>query len=419
MKNIYLTYLGCKVNQYEIQLLKEKFEAADCRIVTNPEEAEICIINTCSVTDKSDKKSKRMIEKIMRLNSKADIVVCGCCVDNEFSLIHSIRGPRHFVLNKDKLNIPDLIGLNVNESIKGITNFSRRGRGFVKIQDGCDNYCSYCIVAYTRGKAQSRRQEDIVTEIKNLIANGYREIVLTGINIGYYGKDINSSLLELLEKVSKIDNLGRLRLSSLNPDDINLDLIKHIKNNSKICKHFHISIQSADTQILKMMNRKYTGEYLVETLEKIKKEIPSAGLSGDFICGFPQETDSNFKQTLNLINSFDFIRAHIFTYSDREKTTAFKFSCKISHKIKKERSKALKIAAFKSAGRYIDKFINQELEVLVEYGIDTKTQMHCGYSDTYIKTLVKDLPNSFKGQLIRVKALKNVENQVISCLKLP
>ena len=418
LKKVYLTSLGCKVNQYEIQLLREQFEALGCSIVSQPVAAEICVINTCSVTCNSDRRSKKAIEKIMRLNPQAEVIVCGCCVDNEYSSVNSISGPKCFVPNKDKQNIPSLLGLNVDNSINGITSFFGKGRGFVKIQDGCDNYCSYCIVAYTRGDAQSRSQDDILKEIKQLTANGYREIVLTGINIGYYGKDTSSSLAGLLRKATAIKNLGRLRLSSLNPDDIDLNLIKVVKNSQKICKHFHISVQSADTRILKLMNRKYTGEYLVKTLQTIKKEIPSVSFSGDFICGFPQETDNNFKKTLKLINDFDFIRSHIFTYSDRKKTAAYNFKSKVSDKIKKERSKVLKDASYGAASRYINKFINQELEVLIEYKPDPKTGMHRGYSGNYIKTLVENLPMNFRGQLIKVKVLKIIENQVISCPKI-
>ena len=418
MKKIYLTSLGCKVNQYEIQFLKEQFEAVGCSIVSRPEMAEICIVNTCSVTSNSDKKSKKNIEKIMRVNPQADIVVCGCCVDNEYSLVNFIQGPKHFVPNKDKMNIPHLLNFNCN-SIRGISSFSNMEKGFVKIQDGCDNYCSYCIVAHTRGKARSRNQEDILTEIKQLTANGYREIVLTGINIGYYGRDTDSSLLELLREASKIDNIGRLRLSSINPEDINLALIKFIKTSNNICKHFHISIQSASTQMLKLMNRKYTGDYLVKTLKTIKKEMPLAGLSGDFICGFPQETDEHFKKTLDLIKDFDFVKSHVFIYSDREKTAAYKLAAKVPDKIKKERSNALKEVASIAANRYMNKFIDSELEILVEHKPDVKTQMYCGYSDTYIKTLIRDLPATYEGQLIKVKVLKSAENQLISCLKNP
>jgi threonylcarbamoyladenosine tRNA methylthiotransferase MtaB len=419
LKKIYLTYLGCKVNQYEVQLLKEWLQTLNCCIVSNPEDADICIINTCSVTANSDKKSKKTVEKIMQLNSQADIVVCGCCVDNEFSSVNLIRGPKYFISNENKLSIPKILGITKDNCINGITTFSDREKAFVKIQDGCDNYCSYCIVAHTRGVAQSRNKDDILTEIKQLTANGYREIVLTGINIGYYGKDNASNLVELLKEAVTINNLGRLRLSSLNPDDINLDLIRFIKENDKICNHFHISIQSADAQILKIMNRKYSSKHLMEILQTIKDEIPSAGLSGDFICGFPQETDSNFQNTLNLFNNFDFIRSHIFTYSDREKTAAFRLKPKIPDRIKKDRAKILRRAAFKSANRYINKCIGQEIEVLVEHKPDSKMQMLCGYSDTYIKVLVKNLPVSYKGQLIKVKVLNNTENRVISCLKKP
>ncbi len=419
MKKVYLTSLGCKVNQYEIQLLMEQFEAAGCVIVSQPEAAEICVINTCSVTYNSDRKSKKAIEKIIRLNPQAEVIVCGCCVDNEYSSVNSILGPKYFVSNKNKLNIPNLLGLNKSNIVKGIKSFSHKGRGFVKIQDGCDNYCSYCIVAYTRGSAQSRSQDDILEEIKRLTANGCKEIVLTGINIGYYGKDTNSSLIGLLKEATAIKNLGRLRLSSLNPDDIDLNLIKFVKNSQKICKHFHVSVQSADTRILKLMNRKYTGEYLVKTLQTIRKEMPSVSFSGDFICGFPQETDNNFKKTLNLINDFDFIRSHIFTYSDRKKTAAYNFRSKISDKVKKERSKVLKDASYKAASRYINKFINRELEVLIEYKLDAKTGMHRGYSGNYIKTLVENLPTNFRGHLIKVRVLKAIENQLISRPKIP
>jgi threonylcarbamoyladenosine tRNA methylthiotransferase MtaB len=416
LKKVYFTSLGCKVNQYEMQLLREQFEIAGFAIEQRPQTADICIVNTCSVTSNSDKKSRKAIERIIRLNPQACLVVCGCCVDNEYSTVNLIEGPQYFIKNKDKLKIPQFFNIGPS-GIEGITRFSERDRAFVKIQDGCDNYCSYCIVAYTRGKPQSRSEASILNEIEGLAANGYKEIVLTGINIGYYGRDTNTDLFDLLNKATKIEGLGRIRLSSINPEDINEPLIETIKDNDKICNHLHISVQSASEKILNLMNRKYSEAYLLNTLDKIRIMIPHIGLSGDFICGFPQEGDKDFKKTLNLIKKYEFIKTHIFTYSDREKTVASSFEAKVEESIKKQRSQALKIISCQAADNFIKRFIGKELSVLVEFSPDRQSGYYCGYTQNYIKTLIKDASREFRGSIVSVEVQKSEGNRAVSFLK--
>jgi threonylcarbamoyladenosine tRNA methylthiotransferase MtaB len=416
LKKIYLTSIGCKVNHYEIQLLREKLLNAKCKIVDDFRLADICIINTCTVTSKSDHKSKKIIQKISKKNPTSIIAAIGCCVNNEFSCTRGMDGVSFFVGNKKKDTVTKMLGLKTDNEINYITDYFNRDRAFVKIQDGCDNYCSYCIVAYTRGKARSRSKEDILKEISLLTAKGFREIVLTGINIGYYGRDLGLSLRDLLNDCLKIRNLGRLRLSSLNPEDISPELIELICTNDKICDHLHISIQSGDSQILKLMNRKYNREDLLNLLDALRKKSPDMGLSGDFICGFPGEDEEMFKNTLRLVTDFDFIKTHVFTYSDRKKTAANKMKPKITDRIKKQRSAVLKNASYDSATRFLSKFKNKELNVLIEQKVDKESGLLGGYSQNYIKTLVKNATNNLRGKITRVKVSDLDNNQVVSCL---
>lgn len=415
MKRVYLTSIGCKVNHYEIQLIKEKLLKAKCEIVSDFHQADLCIINTCTVTAKSDHKSKKIIQKISKENPAAVIAAVGCCINNEFSCIRDLDNVSFFAGNEKKESIVKIIGLQTDDEANGITDYFNRDRAFVKIQDGCDNYCSYCIVAYTRGKARSRSKEDILREISLLSSKGFKEIVLTGINIGYYGRDIGTDLTNLLKDCLKISNLGRLRLSSLNPEDINPELIELICAEDKICPHLHISIQSGDSQTLKLMNRKYNRRDLLNLFDILLKKIPEIGLSGDFICGFPAENEKRFNNTLRLVTDYDFIKTHVFTYSEREKTAAYKMKPKIPDKIKKQRSKALKDASYDSAGKFIKKFINRELQVLIEQKADKKSGLLSGYSQNYIRVLIEKASDDLKGRIVRVKVSDLCDNQALSC----
>lgn len=382
MKTFLLKTIGCKTNQYETQLLREQFIKNGYTETLDDDKVDVCVVNTCTVTKRSDQKSRNAIYKLIRENPKAKIIVTGCAVSNESSRIKDIDGVDFFISNKDK--------------------------AFVKIQDGCNNFCSYCIVPFMRGKPRSRDINEIKEEVEHLIANGYKEIILTGIHLGFFGQDIGSSLLSLIDTLTSIKNLGRLRLSSLDPQEINLPLIDRIKSNSKLCKHLHISIQSADDKILKLMNRRYTKMLVRDLIENLIKEIKDIGISADFIVGFPHEDKENFKNTLNLVKDYDFVKPHVFTYSDREMTAAYNFSGKVDQNVKKERALELKDASRKSAMRFRKHFLNKTLNVLIERKSDKKTGFLTGYADNYMKVLLVNGQESCKSKILPTK---------ITCLK--
>ncbi|MCK5305705.1 MAG: tRNA (N(6)-L-threonylcarbamoyladenosine(37)-C(2))-methylthiotransferase MtaB [Candidatus Omnitrophica bacterium] len=404
MKTCLFKTIGCKVNQYETQLLRESFSANGYLEVSDEKEAGVCVVNTCTVTKKSDGKSKRVITRIIRKNPQARVIVTGCAVDNEFSAVNKIEGVSLFVRNLNKSKIFSLVnGGNRSRPVDVITAFSNRDKAFVKIEDGCNNFCSYCIVPFTRGRAGSRDAGEIEREVGNLCRAGYKEIILTGINIGFFGRDTGKGLVSLIEGLMSIKSLGRLRLSSIDPQDIDTALINLIKSSDKLCGHLHISVQSADDNVLKLMNRRYDRKLLQNLLERLKREAPNIGLSADFICGFPGEDDNCFKNTLELIEKYDFVKIHIFTYSDREKTAAFKYKDKVAPDTKRKRALLLQEVSAESAVRYKRRFAGKRVEVLVEEMPDKISNLLCGYSDNYIRVLLKNAKNHHKGSIVPAK----------------
>ncbi len=403
MKKYLFKTIGCKTNQYETQLLREQFSENGFKEAQNDEIPEVCLINTCTVTEKSDKKSKKIIKNIIKRNPKSKIIVTGCGVNNPYSGIKDIKGVDLFISNEDKDKTISFIKKNCTSSVDTINDFFNRDRAFVKIQDGCDNFCSYCIVPYTRGAPRSRDANKVEQEVKELIRAGYKEIVLTGIRLGFFGKDTGDSLIDLINRLVSLKDLDRLRLSSIEPNEIGKPLIERIKDSDKICRHLHIPIQSGDDGILKLMNRGYKIKSIRILIETLIKEIPDIGISADFMVGFPAESDDNFKNTLKLVHDYDFVKTHIFSYSDRRGTAAYNFDKKVARETKKERASLLKQASLKSAGRFKKRFINRILDVLIERQTDKRTHLLCGYTDNYIRTHITNGKESFKNNIIPTK----------------
>lgn len=405
MKTFCIKTIGCKVNQYDTQLIRQSLLHAGLK-EAGFKDADICIVNTCTVTAKSDKKSRQVIMQLARKNPAARILVTGCGVDNKARAVTGIKQVSQFIKNKAKHRIVELVADEPCLDIDTIDNFFDKDRAFVKIEDGCDNFCSYCIVPYVRGTSRSRPEKEIVAEIKKLIKAGYKEIVLTGINLGHYDRSDKGGLIKLIDKVLSLKSCSRLRLSSLNPEDISKELINKVKSEPRLCRHFHISIQSGDTEILRLMNRKYTREHLLKLLDKIRKAMPDAGISGDFIVGFPQEKEANFKNTLKLLEDYDFVRTHIFTYSPRAGTSSAELEGAVPNDKKKARYRKLKKTSEISAERFMRHFLGKELDVLVESKKNSSTGLYGGYADNYLRVYLKELrsrPKSDKSELIKAK----------------
>ena len=403
-KKFYIKTLGCKVNQYESQVIRENFLKDGYIQASNSDEADICVVNTCTVTSTSDSKSLKLIRSGLRKKNKC-IIATGCMIESSDLDLRKLKGVDFIIKNEDKYRIPHIIrsSLNFLESralSDTITNFEGHARAFVKIQDGCNNTCSYCRVRIVRGRSRSRPSEDILKECKTILSNGYGEIVLTGICLGAYGKDISkdANLPKLIKEICKIKGNWRMRLSSIEPKDVTGDLIDLIKSEEKLCKHLHIPFQSGDDEVLKKMNRPYKADDYIGIVNKLREAIPDIAISTDIMVGFPGEKDVNFENTVSFIKEIRPMRMHVFGFSMRPGTSAYNYKNNISSFLKKKREHILMDIANNFAMEFEKVFAGKEAKVLVEDKRD-KHGFLSGYTDRYIKVLI-DGPDSIKSSLI-------------------
>jgi len=414
-----ISTLGCKVNIYESEFVISKLKEANYEIVSFSDYADIYIINTCTVTNTSDVKSRKLIRQARKNNKNSIIVVMGCHSQIKYNEVDADI----IIGNKDKSKIIELIEeyLKNNKKITRIYNlenisfepmeikkFNNHTRGFVKIQDGCDAFCSYCIIPYARGSIRSKKEEDVINEITSLVENGYQEIVLTGIHTGKYGKDINTNLYNLLANLLKINNLKRIRISSIEINEITDDILNLLKNTNIIVDHLHIPLQSGCDKILKLMNRKYNTKYFSEKIENIRKIRKDISITTDVIVGFPNENDADFKETLDFIKKIKFTKIHVFPYSKRDNTIAATMNNQVDEIIKKKRVKELINLSSELEKKYLTKFLNKDLEILTE---EYKDGFTIGHTSNYIKVLVNDLLDINK--IYKVKIIKILDSEVI------
>jgi len=413
MQTIKFFTLGCKVNQYETQVIREKFIRSGFKELSDSQPADIYIINTCTVTQTADSKSRYFIHHAHRQNPQAKIIVTGCYTELDSDEIARIPGIAHIVKNKEKYSIPELLNgyneLNRHNAQNGIgiSNFSGHTRAFLKIQDGCNNSCAYCKVPLVRGASCSRQLDEIISEAGNLVKNGFKEIVLTGICLGSYGRDLKPklNLVSVIAALEKIEGLLRIRLSSIEAGDISDALINKMAKSKKLCRHLHIPMQSGDDEILNKMQRSYTREYYSALINKIKKHIPQIALTTDVLVGFPEEDEENFQNTLNLIQEILPLKVHIFPYSPRKDTPAFNLQDKVSPTIIKQRIFQLKAIAKECALIYRKQFLNQDMEVLLEDNSRENPCLWCGFTSNYIKVVVESSQN-LKNKPIPLKLKK-------------
>lgn len=418
MKKIAFYTLGCKVNQVETEQLKEEFLRREYEIVDFSDEADVYLINTCTVTHVSDRKSRAVIRRAAR-HPRALVAITGCMAQVASDKLADIEGVDLIVGNLNKENIADIIdNLDPEQKRPIIINkltdreknlkpvlYSRqhqRTRAFIKIQDGCQSGCSYCIVPRARGPIRSKLPQDIISEIEQLLALGYREIVLTGIHTGFYGKDLeNWDLLRLLDKVLETtgDNY-RIRLSSLEPLEVNPEIINLAASDSRMCRHFHIPLQSGSNRILKAMNRRYSREYYYDLLQRIASRIPGVALTADVMVGFPGEDENDFKDSYDLINSLPFMDLHVFPYSRRPGTRAASMTPQIPPREKQDRSQKLIDLGREKKADFIAGHVGQELTLLVERQADN--QDYIGLSDNYIEINFQS-PQDLRGEFTRVR----------------
>lgn len=403
---VYFYTQGCKVNQVETENLKLDAESKNISVVNTLEDSDIVIINSCAVTDNAVKKLKIFIKKTKLNFPHKKIAITGCGAD---MLKEKAKELADIVItNSGKTNIFDYIlkGEDNFEDIQFVEHFEEfnenlvkdKTRGYLKIQDGCDAYCSYCIIPSLRGKPRSRKVESVIAAFKNFIENGYKEVVLVGIHIGKYGKDINTSLKHLLNELVKIDGYFRIRLSSLEVNEIDDELINLILSNKKFSPHFHIPLQSGSDKILKLMNRNYTKNEFIEVVKKIKKVNPDCIVGSDVIVGFPGEGEYEFEETKQTIFDAGLNYIHVFPYSEREGTKAANMSGSVPIKIRNDRAKHLREISESLRFNFAKKFFGRDVEVLVEK--DNK-----GLTDNYLESVIlsNEVRNTFiKGRVVGV-----------------
>ena len=410
-KKVAFYTLGCKVNQYETESLKKQFIDNGFEPVEFSESADVYVVNSCTVTSIADKKTRNILRRAKKLNDKSIVVATGCYAQTngeELSKIEEIdyvvgNSDKSAIFNlikkvEDKETLPKLILKNIfDEKVYEEIEFStlrEMSRAYIKIQDGCNNFCSYCKIPFARGASRSRKLESILDEIKNLSKDGFKEIILIGINLGAYGEDLEEShsLEDILEESAKIEGIERIRLGSIYPDKINDRFIKLLKTERKIMPHLHISLQAGDDEILKLMKRNYKRKDVLEVLGKLKEEVPNIEFTGDVIVGFPHEKENNFLNTYNLIEEIEFSDLHIFQYSDREKTLAVIYEEKVDAITKKERADKLEKLRDLMYENKRNNYIGKKMKVLVE---EIKHKKAYGYTENYIKVQI----NNYEGSI--------------------
>lgn len=398
MKKVYVTFLGCKVNQYEAEYMIEKLEQNGFVISPHPSKADLCVLNTCMVTSEASRKSRQMLRRLRKLNPEALIIATGCYAHLQQQDLLKI-GADLVLGNDEKKDLIDHIqrylrkeemkSVNVSESVRGVEEkvqsfLSDRTRAYIKVEDGCNEFCSYCIVPFARGyRIRSKVIGTILNEARTLLDNGYKEIVLTGINLGKYGFDQKTSLAILLKSMlEELSGDFRIRLSSLNVQDIDDELIEVFSQSDRICPHLHVPMQSGSNNILLRMNRKYTIEDAYKIFDKLREINSDFSITTDIIVGFPGETIGDFKQTIDMISKVEFSRVHIFRYSSRPGTPASRFDLQIPSDEKERRSKELSKIVEEISKTYREKSIGKLRKVLVE---QTRSGISSGYDEYYVK----------------------------------
>ncbi|HYE81184.1 MAG TPA: tRNA (N(6)-L-threonylcarbamoyladenosine(37)-C(2))-methylthiotransferase MtaB [Clostridia bacterium] len=426
MRKVAFYTLGCKVNQYETEAMTESFENAGYETVDYTEYADVYVINTCTVTNMGDRKSRQIIRRALDINPDAFVAVVGCYSQIAPGEVLEIPGVSLVVGTNERSRIVELVEyarskeekLNlVNDIMEvrefeemSIKNYKSRTRAFLKIQEGCDQYCTYCIIPYARGHIRSRRPDSILAEVKELAEGGFREVVLTGIHVASYGKDLgDTSLIEIIERVHDIEGVERIRMSSIDPNVMSYEFIERLRKLPKICRHFHLSLQSGCDETLKRMNRKYTTEEYKRVVGKIREAFVDVAVTTDLIVGFPGETEEEFLKTVDFVKEISFSAMHVFKYSPREGTPASRYKNQVKPQIKDSRSKLITSIAKENEEKFKKSFIGRRMKVLYEQPIDESNHHFEGLTDNYIR-VVSESQEDIKGKIIETALLEMKED---------
>lgn len=402
--------LGCRTNQYESQGYCDQLLASGYEEASAGEDADLCIVNTCTVTEGADSSSRHEIRHLSRTYPNARIVVTGCLAERAPEEMKILPNVSHVISNKDKEHLLSQVFPEEAWPEFSIRQFGDRTRAFVKVQDGCNSFCTYCILPYVRGRSRSRRLNDIVKEVEGLIANGYKEVVITGINVGDFDgapldKEVPLRLVDLVQAIDVLPGLKRLRISSIDPDEVDEHLLHAVLQGKTTCHSMHIVLQSGSNVILKRMNRKYTREIFIETIDRIRKESPDFTVTTDVIVGFPGESDRDFQDTLDMMDYVRFAKVHMFPYSPRERTRAALYPNRIPSDVMNERRQQVLRKAEKHAFDVRERYVGKTMKVLFEHA-SNEGQRITGHTENFLSVTI-DKENVKANDLLDVELISN------------
>lgn len=431
MKKVAFITLGCKVNQYETNAMTQKFIESGYEVVNQHEKADIYVINTCTVTNMSDRKSRQMLRRVKEINDQAIVVACGCYAQVAKNELEKIEEVDLILGNNEKKEIVKYVeefaettanSLNCSDVMYkkefvdfGNVTYTEKTRAVIKVQDGCDRFCSYCIIPYARGRVRSRKPESIISEIEKIAQDGIKEVVITGIHVASYGKDFKEQeyrLIDLLEEINKIEGIERIRLGSIEPLLINEEFMKRLTKLEKICHHFHLSLQSGCDETLKRMNRRYTTSQFRKIVEMLRKNYEDVILTTDIIVGFPGETEKEFEETYKFLKEIKFYKMHIFKYSPRKGTKASSMKKQIDGNKKEQRSQKLIELSNENEKEYNETYVGKTVQVLFE---EEKEGVYKGHTKNYIQAYLNEQDNkeSLENRIVEVKCYKSEQDHIL------
>ncbi|MGI6526258.1 MAG: tRNA (N(6)-L-threonylcarbamoyladenosine(37)-C(2))-methylthiotransferase MtaB [Caldicoprobacterales bacterium] len=417
-KRVAFYTLGCKTNQYDTEAMQEQFVRNGYQLVSFQEDSDVYVVNTCTVTNLGDRKSRQMIRKAHRTNPNAVIAVVGCYAQQAAEEVLSIPGVKVAVGTKNRNRIVEYVemaeatqsSINAVEDIMKVREFEDtpieafdgKTRAVLKIQEGCNQFCSYCIIPYARGPIRSRNPNSVLSEVQRLAEAGFQEVVLTGIHIASYGKDLKAAdLLGLLKSIHDVEGIQRIRLGSIEPTLLSDEFVQTVKDLSKVCRHYHISLQSGCDATLKRMNRKYTAAQYRTIVERLRKEIPEAAVTTDIMVGFPGETHDEFLESYAFAEAIEFSKIHVFQYSPRAGTPAASFANQVPAECKEQRSRKLIELGHQLERTFMKQFLDREVTVLFEEEHPDREGFYEGYTDQYVRVMAKG-NSELEGRLLPV-----------------
>ena len=433
-KKVALHNLGCKVNAYEVEAMQQLLENAGYETVPFEEGADVYVINTCTVTNIADRKSRQMLHKAKKMNPHAIVVATGCYAQADTEKLKEDTAVDLILGNNQKTQIVEALEEYEKEHAKqvqvieinhtkeyeelSISSTAEHVRAYIKVQDGCNQFCTYCIIPFARGRVRSRKIEEVLSEVETLAAKGYKEVVLTGIHLSSYGVDFpkeeRESLLSLIQAVSRVEGISRIRLGSLEPRIITEEFLEGIVKTGKVCPHFHLSLQSGCNKTLKNMNRRYSAQEYAEKCELIRKFYPVPALTTDVIVGFPQETEEDFEESYEFVKKIHFYETHIFKYSRRHGTKAASMDGQLTEAAKAQRSDRMLELHEIRAREYEEAMIGKKMELLLEEEIEIDGRpWYVGHSREYVRAVISKTDAHRVNDLVTVKAVAFVRDHIL------